>query len=288
MNLINHETNTVNKEELKTFEVPMWWYELHGGKVKIQANSQEEAESIVESNFEKYKMEIKKSQDTHSNDGEYGIDEAIELQEEKETKNNIFEDKFNSCTYITTTTGHYRDGNILELGKVIYSDYSLTEDRYIFKDSNGDYNSRFDFYKLGACPSRKRENVIFEQFDFDRLLQKSLQNVDNKIVFAKNIEEALSGDKYIIMKEEHASCNSDIPKTIQFRAVKIEKGTVNVPYRIHIMDNSYIQVGSKEEMETFLIESTNIRGYNNSRYQLFINTSESLKQISNSVRKYMF
>lgn len=281
MNSIKSNVNL--KEEVKEmFDVSMWWYELHGGKVQVVASSKEEAMKLVKENMSKYIELAKKQQETYSgSNGEEGIDDAILIENEEENKSEIYEDRFDKDVYITTTSYHSLSANnILEIGKVKYRDYIHGEKpKYKFSETNI-YIERFNYYNVGACPNRQREGVLFEKDDYSKLLSKSFNELD--YIFAKSIEEALDKGRYILMMERHCPEDSK-PRTLQIRAVKIKKESERVPFKIHIMDNQYIGFNSREEAETRISSGVTLLGYNNSRFNLFLNTTEGLRMLNETV-----
>ena len=287
MNSVNNGVNL--KEEVKEmcFEVSMWWYELHGGKVKVNASSQEEAVRLVKENMSEYIELAKKSQETYSgSNGEEGIDDAIVAVDKEKNENKIYRDRFDTDVYVITTSYHsYGINNILEIGRVKYSDY-MSEDSlpYKFSESNS-YNERFDYYKLGACPRRSREEVIFEKEDYKKLLLKSLFKVKDEYAFAKNIDEALDEGKYILMIEKNNSTNRNLIKTLQVRAVKIEKESERVPFKIYINDHMEMKFSNINEIKKTILHNQPIYASNSLEFSLYLNTKEGLSRLNDEVIK---
>ena len=70
---------------MKKFLVPVYWYELHGSRVIIEANNEEEAIKKVSNSLTNMIGDIEG--DTFSDFGECGIDDdAVELYEEREVE----------------------------------------------------------------------------------------------------------------------------------------------------------------------------------------------------------
>ena len=287
MNSINNDVNLKEEVKERCFEVSLSWYEIHDGKVKVKASSHEEAMNMVKENICKYIDLAKSSQETYSDTTTKEVYEAIVVKEKAKKEESIYREKFDTDVYITTTSYHSAyENNILEIGKVKYRDYVPVEERkYKFSESNI-YSERFDYYKVGACPSRERKDVLFEKDDYSKLLSKSLSKVEGEYSFAKSIDEALDKGKYLLMMERRYFKDSKNPRTIQIRAVKIEKGSERAPFGIQ-MDNQYMAFANRENITNKILNCRDILacnvGCNNSKLNLFLNTQEGLKVLNKTV-----
>lgn len=288
MNSVNNGVNLKEKVKETCFEVSMWWYELHGGSVKVVASSKEEAMRLVEENMSEYIELAKNSQETYAgNNGEEGVDDAVPIVDEEKNIDNVYRNRFDTDVYVKTTSYHSdNENNILEIGRVKYSDY-VSGEKLNYKFSESDkYSERFDYYKLGACPSRNREETIFERDDYKKLLLKSLFKLNGKYAFAESIEEALKGDKYLFMIEKQNSTNvKNYPRTLQVRAIKLENGSYRVPFKIRINDYMEMKFDNIDKLNDVILYSQPIYGSDNKEFSLYLNTEEGLAKLNNEVVK---
>lgn len=63
------------------FVVPIWWYELHGDEVIVEADSVEDAEEKGHDIVSTLGDHGYNFTDTYSDKGEYGVDEAVPVEE---------------------------------------------------------------------------------------------------------------------------------------------------------------------------------------------------------------
>ena len=271
-------------KDLKTFEVGMWWYELHGGKVTVEAETAEEAERIVQENFEQFKNSLKKKQDTYSDLGDSGVDEAFETVKKDSSNKNVYREKFNTDVYVQGTTGSFSSGNILELGKVVYSDYLLNTGYYKFTRPRT-FREERNYYNLGDCSIRERNKVLFETGDFRKLFINNLEKEKYKYNFANSIEEVLTGEKYVLVLQMHTPGDTGKPRRIQIRAIKAESYSYKTPYRLHIMDNNYLSFCSNEELMYTIVMNKRIDYMNGEKFFIFLNTPEHLNLLERLIEE---
>lgn len=284
MNSIKNDVNLKEEVKERCFEVCLSWYEIHDGKVRVKASSHEEARRIVEEDICRYIDLAKLNQETYSDTTTEEVYDTIAVKEETKKEDDIYRDKFDKDVYITTTSYHSsEENNILEIGKVKYRDYVHGEKRkYKFSKSNN-YSEQYDYYDIGACPSRNREEALFETGDYSRLLSKSLCKVEEKYSFAKSIEEAIDKGKYILVMKRNSSNSTKSPRTLQIMAVKILNGSERRPFKIDIANGPSFNFHNREGLEKCVISSETILGYNNTRFNLFLYTQEGLRMLNETV-----
>lgn len=291
--------NNLNlREELKEkcFEVTLSWFEVHEGVVSVKAKSHEEAEKLVEEKIQEYIMIAKKNQETVR---QYSGEEVLEVSMNKEEDaDSAYSHKFGSDIYISTTGLDMGQNIVLEIGKVKYCDY-ISGDRMQYKFSESiKATEQFDYYNVGSCPCRYRADVLFNSNEYYDLVVKNLLKKSKYFDFAQNIEEALNEDKFILMLERRFS-KTNRPSIVKLRAVKIEKEKYPNMYlvktgidkkeskkpicKIHVMDNQYIKMYDMDSVEKNILSGSTILGYNNTKFNLFLNNSEGLNLLTNTV-----
>lgn len=266
------------------FEVHMSWYEIHDGKVKVKASSREEAEEIVLDNISEYMDLAKKTQETFHDSTTEEVYNVVLIKEDAEKEDELYGDRFDKDVYITTTSYHSaNEDNILEIGRVKYRDYN-SKDRLPYKFSQSQrYDERFDYYNVGACPSRSREESIFKKGDYPELLSKNLSELENKYSFAKSIDEVVDSRKYLLMTVVQSSNNSSHPKTLQVRAVKALSDGIRCPFKINLIDNQFIKFASEKELESYILDNLELCIPNNKKINLFLCTTEGIKELNKFV-----
>lgn len=298
MNSVKNDLNLKDELKEKCFEVTLSWFEVHEGVVTVNAKSHEEAEKLVEEKIKEYIMIAKKNQETVR---EYSGEQVLEVSMNKEEDvDNVYSHKFGSDVYITTTGLDMGQNIVLEIGKVKYCD-CISDDkmRYKFSESTK-AKEQFDYYNVGSCPYRDRTNVLFNTNEYYDLVVKNLLKKSKYFDFAQNIEEALNEDKFILMLERRFS-STNSPSIVKLRAVKIQKEKYPNMYlvkteidkkeskkpicKIHIMDNQYIKMYDMDSVKSNILNGNTILGYNDTKFNLFLNNAQGLNLLTNTVLK---
>lgn len=66
------------------YKAKVWWYELHGGEIEVEADSPEDAKFFMNANLKEKVNEVREKGDSYSDDGNMGYSLIVNGEEEEE------------------------------------------------------------------------------------------------------------------------------------------------------------------------------------------------------------
>lgn len=190
--------DTISKKQV--FEFPVWCSNIHIGNVQAEGDNFKNVQKEV---LDKISLVINqmndkinskyKGLDSSTIDNDY-VESLKKEFESMEKINSSYTHKIDKDVYVTTTS-IYESNEILNIGKVKYSNfyYNNNNIRYSFEDGK-------NYYSLGCITSRTRDQIVFERGDLKKIFISYLEKYQEKKYtnFAQNIREAIEEGKYLL------------------------------------------------------------------------------------------